>query len=100
MALTSLQDIPTKPEAREPWTLRRLFPFSGAVTSLAKVFVNPFDILLGFLVLVLGINELMGRNVSRFFWVFITLVLLIALLEKHTNLFFDTKCQQNSNTKT
>lgn len=85
MSLTSMQDIPNKPEVREPWTFRRLFSF-GAITTLAKVFSNPFDVLLGYLVFILGIAELFGRRVSWFMWVFTILILLADILERHIEL--------------
>lgn len=90
MALTADQDIPNKPEVREPWSFRRLFSF-GAANTLAKVFTNPFDILLGFLVLIVGITELLGRRISWPMWVFIILILLCNLLERHSSIIFNIK---------
>lgn len=82
MALTAQQDIPKKSETQEPWTFRRLFPLAGAVTSITKVFVNPFDILLGFLVLVVGIAELIGHQVSWMLWVLTVLILIADITER------------------
>lgn len=89
MALTEQQDIPKKPEVREPWTFRRLFPFAGAISAIAKVFVSPFDILLGFLVFIIGISELFGRHLSWFFWLFTVLILVVDLMEKN-NYFLES----------
>jgi len=83
MTLTSQQNIPEKPKASEPWTLKRLFPFSAMLTPLAKTFVNPLDVLLGYLVLIVGLAELLGRNISWFFWVFIILILTADIYERH-----------------
>lgn len=83
MALTNQQDIPSKPEVREPWTFKRLFPFVAAVTSFTKVFVNPFDILLGYLVVVLSIAELLSIHVSGLIWTFAVLLLTADLLERN-----------------
>ena len=94
MALTNQQDIPNKPEVREPWTFKRLFPFSGAVTSFAKVFVNPFDVLLGYLVFVLGIAELLGRHTSWFFWALTVLILIADIIERRTGILSDTKKEE------
>lgn len=91
MAITSEQDIPIKPVASEPWTFKRLFPFTGAVTSFAKVFVNPFDILFGFIILVIGLVELFGRHISWGFYILAILILAAALFERHVNLLFDVK---------
>lgn len=91
MALTSHQDIPAKPKANEPWTFRRLFPFAGAATSLTKVFTSPLDVLLGYLVFIIGLAELMGRDVSWFMWVFIILILAADVFERHTGILSDTK---------
>jgi len=77
MALTAQQSIPERPKVEsEPWTIRRLFPFANIVSTLSKVFVNPFDILLGYMVVVAGIGELIGREPSGLFWAFSALVLV------------------------
>ncbi|KKT20016.1 MAG: hypothetical protein UW07_C0044G0014 [Candidatus Nomurabacteria bacterium GW2011_GWF2_43_8] len=94
MALTAQQDIPNKPEVKEPWTFRRLFPFAGAVSAITKVFVNPLDILLGFIILVIGLVELFGRHVSWGFYILAILILVSALFERHVNLFLDTKPEE------
>lgn len=94
MALTSEQNIPSKPEVHEPWTFRRLFTFAGAVTALTKSFVNPLDVLLGYLVFILGISELIGNRVSWFFWVLTLLILLCCVLERHTGLLSDAKKEE------
>ena len=83
MGIAASQEIPQKPEEKSEWTFRRLFPFGGAVTSISKVFINPFDVLLGYLVFILGIAELSGRKVSWMMWVFAVFILLSALLERH-----------------
>lgn len=85
MAIASEQDIPNRPaEQSEQWTFRRLFPFSGAVSSLTKAFANPFDVLLGYMVLVGGAAELIGHPMSWYFWVFAVLILISDLLERRT----------------
>ncbi len=83
MALTNEQDIPEKPKVKEPWTKRRLFPFAGGISSLTKIFVNPFDVMLGYLVFILGAVELFGRHVSWAFWLFTILILFISFIEKY-----------------
>ena len=82
MGLAQNQEVPNKPEVREPWTIKRLFSF-GAVTTLAKVFVNPLDILFGYLVFILGIAELFGRQVSWFIWAFTVMMLIAIVFERH-----------------
>ena len=94
MALTEQQDIPKKPVVAEPWTFKRLFPFSGAVSAITKVFVNPFDVLLGFIILVIGLVELFGRHVSWGFYILAILILAAALFERHVNLLFDVKPEE------
>ncbi len=86
MGLAEKHDIPTKPVAAEPWTFKRLFPFSGAVTNIAKVFVNPLDVLLGYLVIMLGIAELIGRHVSWQFWVLTLLILGATVFQRYTGI--------------
>ena len=98
MALTADQDIPNKPEVRESWSFRRLLSF-GAANTLVKVFGNPFDVLLGFVVFILGIAELLGRQISWGFWVFAILILLADLLERHIGIFVDTKLEEKQKQK-
>jgi len=93
MGLTLQQDISNKPEVREPWSFRRLLSF-GAATTLAKVFGNPLDVLLGFIILVIGLVELFGRHVSWGFYTLAILILVSALFERHVNLFLDTKPEE------
>jgi hypothetical protein len=83
MGIAGQQDIPQKKAAEEPWTFKRLFPFGGATTSLAQVFIRPFDILLGYLILIIGFVELLGRHVSWMFWAFTILILCASILERH-----------------
>ena len=67
MALTQDQNIPERPKISEPWTVKRLFS-SPVIGTIAKAFVNPFHILLGFAVLIMGIVELSGGDIS---WTFV-----------------------------
>jgi len=87
MPLTSEQNIPDKPkEKSEPWTFRRLFPFSSAITTLSKAFASPFDILLGYLMIVLSIAELIGRNVSWTMWILTALIFFAVVAEHYIKL--------------
>jgi hypothetical protein len=83
MGIAERQVVPERKIESEPWTVKRLFPFAGAVTTLSKVFTNPFDVLLAYLIFVLGLSELIGHRVSWMMWVFTTLILTAALLERH-----------------
>lgn len=77
------QEVPKRKEEKEGWTFKRLFPMSATVSTLTKTFSNPFDVLLGYLVAVIGIVELLGRHVSWTMWVFSSFILLAALYERH-----------------
>ena len=92
MGLTRDQQIPDKKnEEKSEWSFRRLFPFAGAMTSISKVFVNPFDILLGYLVVILSIAEVLGRHVSWFLWLLTTLIFFADLVERKTGMTIETK---------
>lgn len=93
MALTEQQNIPEKPRVSEPWTFKRLFSL-GAVTTITKTFTNPFDILLGFLILTSGIIEIIGQHISWLLFALNILILLAALFERHANLLSNTKSRQ------
>ena len=84
MGIASSQDIPDKKRGEsQPWSVTRLFPFSSSVAALTKAFVNPFDVLLGYLVLIVGIAELIGRSVSWVMWLFTSLILLADVFERY-----------------
>ena len=78
MGLTANQKIEKKPEEKSEWSVRKLFPFAAMASTLSKVFVNPFEVLAGVMVLVAGIGELFGRNISWLFYVILILVLAAA----------------------
>lgn len=86
MGLTSGQDIPEKKIEHEPWSFKRLFPFIGATTALTKAFTNPFDLLLGYLVFIIGITELIGGQISFDISVITILVLGAAFFERHIDI--------------
>jgi len=81
MAITSEQNIPTRKEPTEPWTFRRLFPLK-TVDTLTKMFVSPLEILLGYIVLILGIATLAGRTVPVLFYVLSVCLLASVLYER------------------
>ena len=94
MALTNQQDIPNKPEIKEPWTIRRLFPFAVIASTISKAFTNPFDILLGFMVFVIGSGELLQRRASWEFYVLAILILLVTLFERHAEILLNKKTEE------
>lgn len=83
MALTSEQNIPAKPKPpEEPWSFRKLFPLKATVSSLTKSFTTPFDILLVFQVVIIGISELIGRPVSLGMYFLTGLVLMADIVQR------------------
>lgn len=82
MAMASKLDIPEKPKVVEPWTFKRLFPFKGTVSALAKNFTNPFDALLAFLILIIGIAELSGSQVSWMTYILTGFILIADVIER------------------
>lgn len=87
MALTSEQNIPEKPKEKDqPWTFRRLFPFAAMTSAFAKTFITPFEVLLGFNLLIIGVVELVGRHVSWGFYLIAILLLGAAIFERHADL--------------
>lgn len=88
MALTESQNIPNKPEKVEPWTFKRLVSF-GAIKDISKIFTTPFEILLGFLILVFGINELISDGISLLFWILIMVIIGIVIFERHKDIFIN-----------
>lgn len=68
MGLTNKQELETKPVPSEPWTFKRLFPFSGSVSSISKVFVNPLELMLAWIIFAISIAVLCGRPVPALFY--------------------------------
>lgn len=83
MGLAHEQEIPEKKEEpKSEWTFRRIFPLKATVSLLAKNFTTPFDSLLAFLILVIGIGELLGRQVSWMTYLFAALILVADVVER------------------
>lgn len=85
MGIAEKQDIPQRKVAEDGWTFRKLFSSSTVTETLAKVFVNPFEVLLGFLVFIIGVVELLGRHVSWPLWVFTIIILSAGMFERHNS---------------
>lgn len=82
MALTATQEIPMKPVPKQPWSTRALFPARALAKTLGAIFITPFDILLGLLVIAIVVVELAGHT-SWGLYVFSTLVLGADVYERH-----------------
>lgn len=93
MALAEQQDIPKREETKTEWSFRRLFPFAGAVSAVAKSFTSPFDVLLALIAAVIGTAELIGRDISWPFWVFAFALLVCSLAERHKPTTSDNKSE-------
>lgn len=91
MPLTTREGLPTQTVEKREWTMRPLFPFAKAVDAVTKLFVNPYDILLGFIILVIGAAQLMGRHVAWGFYLIAILILAATIFERHPNLFNPTQ---------
>jgi hypothetical protein len=99
MGIASKQELPQRPVEKAPWSFKRMFPMAAMVSSFSKTFINPFDILLGFLVFVVGINELLEHRVSWMLWVFIILILLADLLERYKEQIAPSKKEEKKDKK-
>lgn len=88
MAITNQQNIPSKQEKSEPWEFKRLLSF-GIGKDITKLFVSPFEILLGYLIFIFGISELISNTVSLLFWILIIAILGIVIFERHKDFFLD-----------
>lgn len=89
------QNIPVKPVVSEPWTFRKLFSSpTNVVTTLAKVFVNPFDVLFAFALIVMAVLELFGREASTLFILLTFWLFAAALFERNKGLIFEEKVEE------
>lgn len=84
MSLTEKQDIPVKPREKQAWSARLLFPARAMAAAIGKVFVTPFDFLLGLLVLAIVIVEVFSDG-SWMLYIFATLVLGADVFERYLN---------------
>lgn len=71
----------------QPWTARLLFPMRAMAKSIGKVFVTPFDFLLGLLVVAIVFVELFSDG-SWMLYVFSMLVLGADVFERYLNRVF------------
>jgi hypothetical protein len=90
MGIATQQDIKPKKITSEPWSVRALFPVKAMASAISKTLVSIFDFILVYLVIIISITELLGRDVSWAMWVFITLVFL-AVLSEHNKVKINDK---------
>jgi hypothetical protein len=83
MGMTSEQQLPLQKTEKSEWSIRKLFPFAAVTGAFAKTFINVFDVLLGFNLLILGVGELSNKDLSWFFYVLTVLLLIVAFAERH-----------------
>ena len=83
MGIAIEQDTPLKPQEKSTWSRRALFPAKAVASALGKQFTSPFEILSGFLIVVVSIAELIGRQVSWLFWVLLFFVVSAAFVERN-----------------
>lgn len=84
--LINREDGKEKPAAK--WTMRQLLPAKMKMKNIAKVFLNPLEVALGFNILVFGISVLLGREVPLGFY-FLTFPFIIAVAYER---FFLQEC--------
>lgn len=82
MSLTEKQDIPVRKEPKQAWSARLLFPARAMASALGKVFITPFDFLLGLLVVAIVFVEIFSDG-SWMLYIFSTLVLGADVFERY-----------------
>lgn len=83
MGMTQTQDIPIQKQEQSTWSTRRLFPFTALSNAFVKTFINVYDVLLGFSLLIIGITEVLNRNVSWIFYIVVIVLIAASLYERH-----------------
>jgi hypothetical protein len=81
MGLASAQQLPNKETPESKWTFKKLLS-PGAVAALTKIFVNPLEVILGYMILISGFSVLIGRNISPYFFVLTIFVLAAVVYER------------------
>ena len=97
MAIASEQNIPNKPTKSEPWTLKRLFPLS-TINSISKVFASPLEVLLGFVIFVMGVAILFWQLVPVLFY-FLAACLLASVVYERMNRPPEVKTKKEKNAR-
>lgn len=83
MGLANEQRIDKKPEeAASKWTFKKIFSASP-ITTLTRNFVDPLEVLLGYLILVLGVAVVCDRHIPVMFYVLTVLMLLVLIFDRH-----------------
>lgn len=91
MGMAQTQDIPNAPKEKSEWSIRRLLG-GGAVSGvISKTFINVFDVLLGFCVLIIGVAEVADRDVSWLFYILTVLFFLAAFVERRATALKEEK---------
>lgn len=99
MGLTSDQQLNKRQEeVPAKWTFKKLFS-SSPVTALTKHFINPMEILLGYLVLVTGIAVLCGLPIPGIFYVLTIVISAIIAYEKYLRTLTDAIVNINNKKK-
>jgi len=68
-------------EQPQGWSIRRLLSLGGSVGKVVATF-NPFEFVFFVMILISGFAELIGRDVSWFWYVLTVLVLLVVLWQR------------------
>lgn len=77
-------EIPVQKIERTAWSAKLLFPMKALTSAIGKVFVTPFDFLLGLLVVAIVFVELFSDG-SWMLYVFATFVLAADVYERTIN---------------
>ena len=82
MGLTQDQNLPSQNKESSPWSSRSLFSLTAVSNTLTKNFTNPFEILLTYMILIIGIVEIIGQHVSWVFLILTIAMLVVSFLER------------------
>lgn len=92
MPIATNIEVPRKPaEASQPWTIKRLFPFSGTATVITKTF-NQFEIFCAFALFITGLGELIGRDFTWYWYI----ILIINLCGAFALRYIDKQYERRS----
>lgn len=78
MGLTNNQELPNKPEVKDSWSFRKLLNISQITSAISKIFVNPVEILSGYMILIVSLAEIVDR--SSWFLRTLTILSLMAFI--------------------
>jgi len=71
-------------EKKEGWSIRKLLSSGGSIGKVVSSF-NPFEFILFVMILIAGLAELLGKDVSTIWYVLIFVLLFLGFIQRNSS---------------